>query len=62
MIAGVFLGNGKFEVKDVPKPKIDEKNNILLKNKVASICGTDLKILSVPQQHPGRFGNILGHE
>ncbi|MHB1347544.1 MAG: alcohol dehydrogenase catalytic domain-containing protein [Candidatus Humimicrobiaceae bacterium] len=62
MIAGVFLGNGKFEVQEVPKPKIDEKNNVLLKNKVASVCGTDLKILSVPQQHPARDGNILGHE
>ena len=62
MLGGIFVGNGKFEVREVPKPKIDEEKNILLKNKVASICGTDLKILSVPQQHHGRFGNILGHE
>jgi len=62
MLAGVFLGNGGFEVKEMPKPQIDEHNNVLLKNKVASICGTDLKILSVPQQHHGRFNNILGHE
>ena len=37
MLAGVFLGNGKFEVQDVAKPKIDPERNVLLKNKVASI-------------------------
>lgn len=62
MIAGVFLGNGIFEVKEMPKPVITEHNNVLLKNKYASICGTELKALSVPPAYHARLGNILGHE
>ena len=62
MIAGVFQGEGKFEVVEKPIPKLDSHNNVLLKNKVASICGSDLKILKVPQEHYAKLGVTLGHE
>ena len=30
MLAGVFLGNGKFELREVPKPVIEKEKNLML--------------------------------
>ena len=62
MKAAVFEGNGVLTVKDVPVPKITKANQVLLKIEAASICGTDVHILNVPQSHPGEVGIVLGHE
>ncbi len=62
MLAVFSSGNGEIEIIDVPVPKINE-NEILLKVKATSICGTDIKIKKF-----GHFKNpqgnkiILGHE
>ncbi len=62
MLAISTLGNGKIEIIDIPKPKISD-NEILLKVKASSICGTDIKIKNF-----GHFKNpegkkiVLGHE
>ena len=62
MQAAVFEGNGVLRVKDVPKPEIRKGNQVLLRVKAASICGSDLQALRVP---PGQIipsGTIMGHE
>ncbi len=62
MLACVFEGEGKYELKEVPEPKIEKPNQVLLKVLCASICGTDIQILKVPPGHPANPGIILGHE
>ena len=62
VLAGVFEGEGKFSLKQVPAPKIEKPNQVLLKVLCASICGTDIQILKVPPGHPANPGVILGHE
>lgn len=62
MLAAVFEGEGKLSVKEVEKPEIRKANDVLLNVEAASICGTDLQILSVPPGHPAQSGVILGHE
>ncbi len=58
----VFLGDGKYEIKQVPFPKIKRANEVILKIEACSICGTDVHILDVPPGHPANVGTILGHE
>jgi len=58
----VYLGPGKFEFKDIPKPKITNQNDVLLKVLGVGVCGSDLHILMDPPLHPARPGVILGHE
>ena len=62
MLAAVFEGNGKLELKDRPEPKLTKDNDVLLKVEGVGICGTDLHILQVPPAHPATVGSILGHE
>jgi threonine dehydrogenase-like Zn-dependent dehydrogenase len=60
MKAVAFYGPGDVRVEEVPKPTIEEPNDVLLRIDRAAICGTDL--------HPyhGRLeieeGFVLGHE
>lgn len=62
MLAVFYKKKGEIEIKDIPIPKI-EQDEILLRVRAASICGTDIKI-----KHFGHFKNpdekeiILGHE
>jgi threonine dehydrogenase-like Zn-dependent dehydrogenase len=62
VIAAVFEGNGKLELKERPEPKLTKENEVLLKVQGVGICGTDLHILQVPPAHPATVGAILGHE
>jgi threonine dehydrogenase-like Zn-dependent dehydrogenase len=62
MLAAVFEGDGRLELKDRPKPSIQNETDVLLKVTGVGICGTDLHILQVPPAHPGIKGTILGHE
>jgi (R,R)-butanediol dehydrogenase/meso-butanediol dehydrogenase/diacetyl reductase len=62
MQAAVFEENGVLKIKGVPIPKITKDTDVLLKVDAVSICGSDLKILSVPPAHPARKGVIMGHE
>ncbi|WP_018086712.1 zinc-dependent alcohol dehydrogenase family protein [Desulfurispora thermophila] len=62
MLAAVFTAPGKLELQQVPVPKIQAPDQVLLKVLAASICGTDLHILHVPPGHPGTVGSILCHE
>lgn len=62
MRAAVFKGNGVLEVQELPIPKIQNKTQVLLKIKAASICGSDIHGLMVP---PAQFlteNIVMGHE
>lgn len=62
MLAGVFEGEGKLSIREVPEPKITKPDEVLIKVELAGICGTDVHILEVPPGHPATPGAILGHE
>lgn len=62
MKAAVFEGNGVLTVKDVPVPTLKQPSDVLLRVEAASICGSDLHILSVPPGQCGDPGTIMGHE
>jgi alcohol dehydrogenase len=61
MKALTYLGPGKKEVMEKPKPKIEKETDVIVKVTKTTICGTDLHILKgdVPTVEEGR---ILGHE
>ncbi|MBM3812619.1 MAG: zinc-binding dehydrogenase [Acidimicrobiia bacterium] len=62
MQALVFRGEGQYAVEEVAAPRIESDDDVLLEVNRASICGTDIHILSVPPGHPATAGSILGHE
>lgn len=62
MKASVFKGNGILSVEEVQTPKIRYPDEVLVRVKAASICGSDLHILSVPPGQRGDPGTIMGHE
>jgi len=61
MKALVWQGKQKVEVVDVPRPKIIEDKDVILKVTGTTVCGSDLHLLhgSVVQMSKG---DILGHE
>ncbi len=61
MKAVVYHGPGDKRLVDVPKPKIEEPTDAIVKITMTTICGTDLHILKgdLPEVKPG---TILGHE
>jgi L-iditol 2-dehydrogenase len=59
MKALIYNGPHNVMVKDVDVPEIGA-DDVLVKTKCASICGTDLKIIK--GQFPAKKGLILGHE
>lgn len=62
MLAAVFKGNGVLDVEQHPIPVITKPDEVLLKVVSASICGSDLHVLSVPPGQYAKPGTILGHE
>jgi L-iditol 2-dehydrogenase len=62
MIAAVFVKEGLLELKEVPIPKIEKPDQVLLKVDAVSICGTDVHILEVPPGYIATPNTILGHE
>lgn len=62
MLAAVFEGKGKLNLKQVSIPEIKEVDEVLLQVEAAGICGTDMRILEVPPGHPATEGVILSHE
>lgn len=62
MQAIVFKETGKWVKEKRPVPSIKSEDGILVKVLAASICGTDLHILSVPPGYEATPDIILGHE
>jgi alcohol dehydrogenase len=61
MKALVYLGPGRKQIEDRPKPELNAPDDAIVRITKTTICGTDLHILKgdVPSCAPGR---ILGHE
>jgi threonine dehydrogenase-like Zn-dependent dehydrogenase len=61
MKALTWVGKNKVQMADVPKPKILEDRDVILKVTGSTVCGSDLHLLhgTVIQLAPG---DILGHE
>ncbi len=62
MLAAIFKGEGRLELERRPVPQVSFPDDVILEVGATGICGTDLHILNVPPQHPGRPGIIMGHE
>lgn len=62
MLAAVFEGEGRLTLKDLPVPRIQREDDVLLEVLATGICGTDLHILSTPPGHPANPNTVLGHE
>jgi len=62
MRAAVFMGEGRLEFQDRYIPTVEKRDDVLLRVEAASVCGSDIHILNVPQDHPANVGAILGHE
>ena len=60
MKAAVFLGNGKVDIREIPKPK-PQRGELLIKVGLCGICGTDAHIFSGDLQI-ARPPVVLGHE
>ena len=62
MLAAVYNGKKNIKIKDIPKPEIGD-DEVLLKVKACSICGTDRKIYKYGHfKIKERNEQILGHE
>ena len=61
MRALTWQGNEKVEVTDVPDPRIQEANDVIIRVTSTAICGSDLHLYGVlgPYLKPG---DVLGHE
>ena len=42
MKAMVYQGQGHFSLEQVPEPKIQREDDVIIRNLVCSICGTDV--------------------
>lgn len=62
MRAAVFKHEGVLSMEDRPAPELRAPTDVLIRVAACGICGTDLHILAVPQDHPCAPGTTLGHE
>ena len=62
MRAAVFKGDGVVALEDVPEPRVEADDDVVIDVEACGICGTDLQILSVPPGHPADAGVVMGHE
>ena len=62
MLSAIFEDVGKLVLKEVGIPELSNADEVKIKVEVASICGTDIHILSDPPTHPATPGIIQGHE
>lgn len=62
MRAAVFHGDGVVRLDDVPEPRVEGADDVVIEVEACGICGTDLQILNVPPGHPADAGVVMGHE
>jgi len=60
MKAFVVRGVGELELTELPIPKVQEPDDVLLQVKAVGICGTDVKILE--GKHHFKPNTVVGHE
>lgn len=62
MTAAVFERKGVLTVKEIPIPTIKTPEDVLIKIKAVSICGTDVRALTDPPAFLFTEGIVVGHE
>lgn len=63
MRAAILKEYTEFSIEEVPVPQITEKDDVIIRVLVCSICGTDVALSSAPSPRRGDLrGHILGHE
>jgi threonine dehydrogenase-like Zn-dependent dehydrogenase len=62
MKAAMFRGNGVLNIEEVPVPEIKNPDEVLIRVRAGSICGSDLHSLSVPPLQVITPDIIFGHE
>lgn len=64
MKAAFLTAPGKFEVRDIPRPSIKQKNDVLLKMELTGICGSDLHFYENSRvgDQDVPFPFLIGHE
>ena len=62
MRAAVFKGQGVVVLEDVPEPRVEADDDVVIEVEACGVCGTDLQILNVPPGHPADAGVVMGHE
>lgn len=62
MIAAVFETKGVLNIKEISVPKINSPDEVLIKVKAVSICGTDVRALTDPPAFLFTEGIVIGHE
>lgn len=61
MRAVVFAGDGEIRVDDVPEPRLNGDDEVVVEVSLTAICGSDLHLLD--GKTPGmRVGGVIGHE
>jgi len=62
MRGAVFKGQGVVVLEDVPEPRVEADDDVVIEVEACGVCGTDLQILNVPPGHPADAGVVMGHE
>jgi (R,R)-butanediol dehydrogenase/meso-butanediol dehydrogenase/diacetyl reductase len=62
MQAAVFEAEGVLAVREVPVPRVEAPDDVVVQVEACGVCGTDLRILAVPPAVRARQGIVLGHE
>ena len=62
MQAMIFKNFNDFQMERVPKPKLTQPDELLVKVLACSICGTDVNLAGTPSSYGSMNGRILGHE
>lgn len=61
MKALTFQGNARVEVSTVPDPSIEEPEDVVVRNRVSAICGSDLHVY-LGRETGIEPGTVMGHE
>jgi len=62
MTAAVFERKGVLNIKEIPAPTVKNPDDVLIRVKAVSICGTDVRALTDPPAFLFTEGIVIGHE
>lgn len=62
MTAAVFERKGVLNIKEIPVPSVKKPEDVLIRVKAVSLCGTDVRALTDPPAFLFTEGIVIGHE
>ncbi|MFN8215542.1 MAG: alcohol dehydrogenase catalytic domain-containing protein [Solirubrobacterales bacterium] len=62
MKAVVFAGNGMLDLQELPDPRPEGPDDVVIRVAANGICGSDLRALTTPPQMVYDEGVVIGHE